>query len=198
VPRRVAPALRDRVQLPEGALEVVVDHHVIQLWPVPHVGGGVLQPALDHVFRVGAAAAQPAFELRARGRQYEDRTAFGQRAAYLLRALPVDLEDQVLPLGERGLDRAARRPVAVVEDARVLEELAPSGHRLELVLRDEEVVAAVGLVRALPARRVGDGELQRRHARHQRADERRLARAGGRRNDEQVAAAQGRDRAFHA
>ena len=84
------------LQLGQGPLEVVIDHHVVEFGPVGHVGGSVTEPALDHVLGVGAATPQAPLELVAGGRQDEDRVAFGQLRADLLRALPVDLENQVL------------------------------------------------------------------------------------------------------
>ena len=78
----------------------------------------------------------------------------GRATANLLRPLPVDFQDQVLAAGERRFHLAAGGAVVIVEDPRVLEKLAAPDHRFELVLRDEEVIATVGLGRPLRARRV--------------------------------------------
>ena len=69
-------------------------------------------------------------------------------AIELLRALPVDVEQHVAAGGERGLDRLARRAVAIAVHLGLFEQLVGVAHRLEAAPRDEMVVHAVDLARA--------------------------------------------------
>ena len=78
-----------------------------------------------------AALAQPRLELFARRRQDEDLDRLRQALAHLLRALPVDLEDQVAALGERRLDDALPRAVEVAEHVGMLDEFAGRDQPLE-------------------------------------------------------------------
>ena len=56
-----------RHEVVHGALEVVVDDHVVELVPVGHIADGVAQAAGDDLVRVGLAVAQALLEgLRAR------------------------------------------------------------------------------------------------------------------------------------
>jgi hypothetical protein len=55
----------DGLQLAERAAEVIVDDDVVELVPVPHVARRVAQAPLDDVLGIGAAPAQPPFELGA-------------------------------------------------------------------------------------------------------------------------------------
>ena len=62
--------------------------------------------------------------------------------------------------GQRRLDRRARRAVAMAEDGRMLQELAPVHHRVEALLRDEMIVLALDLAWRARPRRHGDGDFE--------------------------------------
>ena len=70
--------------------------------------------------------------------------ASGRRGAHLARALPVDLQQQLLAVRKRLLDRAHAGAVAVVEYPGVLQELVARDHLLETFHAHEMVVAARG------------------------------------------------------
>ena len=70
-------------------------------------------------------------------------SAIGRIGADLLRALPVDLQQHVVPFGAQRLHLRAAGAVEVAEHFRVLEKLAPVDHLLELCAVDEAVVLAV-------------------------------------------------------
>src|SRR3954471_6572066 len=86
----------DVAQLAFGGFEVFVNYTVFELVDVPQFFARVSQAALDHVFGVLAAGAQTPLELADRGRHNEDADALRMQRAPLLRALPVDLEQQVV------------------------------------------------------------------------------------------------------
>src|SRR5688572_5999072 len=184
----LAAAVKDGLELRECLVEVAVDDHVVEVPPARHLEDRFVDPARDRLFAVAAALAQPRLELGARGRQDEDLDRLRQPLADLRRPLPVDLEDQVAALGERGLDDAAARSVEVAEDVRVLDEFVRIPQALEIRALDEVVVLAVVLAGAGLARRAGDGERHRRAPAHQRPQEARLAGARGRRDDVETAA----------
>ena len=83
------------------------------------------------------------FQFLGGGRQDEDRDqVVARRLLQLLGALPVDVEQDVAPVGQRRLHRRARRAVEVVEDARVLQQLAVRHHGVVPGTVDEAVVDA--------------------------------------------------------
>ena len=69
----------------------------------------------------------------------------------LLRALPVDVEQDVAALAQRVLHRLLGRAVAIAEDMRPFDELAVGDHPVELGVVDEMIVDAVDLARAASA-----------------------------------------------
>ena len=109
--------------------------------------------------------------------------------AQLLRALPVDVEQDVLASGQGALDSGLGRAVGVAVDARMLEQLAAGRHPVEAGLVDEQVVDAVGLAGALRAGGDRDRQLQLRLQLQDPARERGLAGTGGRGHDQHQAAA---------
>jgi hypothetical protein len=82
-------------------------------------------------------------------------------------------------------DGLARRAVEIAMDLRPFQKLARIAHRLEATLRDEAIMDAVDLARAPGPRRHRDGQRQVESAiLQQHAGQRRLAGAGGRRQDQ--------------
>jgi hypothetical protein len=103
--------------------------------------------------------------------------------------LPVDLEDDVAPLGELLLHRPAAGAIEVVEDLRVFQELALGDQLLELRHAHEVVLAPRLLGRAPGASRMRDRNVKLWMALEQRLHQRRLPRPGRRSDYEQAATA---------
>ena len=104
--------------------KLAVDDHVVEVPPVRHLEGRFPEPARDRLIAVAAALAQPGLQLGARRRQDEKLHRLGQVLTHLIRALPVDLEDEVTALGKRRFDDAPARAIQVAEDVRVFDEFA--------------------------------------------------------------------------
>src|SRR5688500_11599373 len=173
--------------LPCGG-EVFVNYSVFELAGVRHLGLGIRQAALDDAFRVLAAAAQPALQLLQRRRQDEDADALRIKRAHLPRALPVDLEDEIVALLQRAVDALLRSSIPVAVHFGVLEEFAALAHGQKRRLVDEVVFAPVLLAGPRCARGVRSRQAQPRLVFEQRLDERGLARARRCRDDEQAPA----------
>src|SRR4051794_30769417 len=109
--QRLATALDDADQIADRPFEVVVHHDVVELIPVGHIPDRVPKAAGDYLFRVGAAVSEAFFQGSARRWQHEDGYALGQRLPYLLRALPIDFEDDVIPARKLRLHWTAPGPV---------------------------------------------------------------------------------------
>ncbi len=109
----------------------LVGHHVVVVLLPGQLDRGVALADLELVGGFGRARAQ-AFEQRLHRRRHDEHE---QRLLDplldLLRALDVDLQDDVATLGQRAADLVARRPVPVVVDLVGLEELASLAERLE-------------------------------------------------------------------
>src|SRR5258708_40358308 len=93
----LASRVQDTDQLTDGSLKVVVHNHVIKLFPMRHVPDGIPEPSGDDLFGVRAAVSQALLQGGLRRWQNEYCYALGQRLTYLLRALPVDFKDDVVP-----------------------------------------------------------------------------------------------------
>jgi hypothetical protein len=112
---------------------------------------------LDHTLDVLSTDAQSSFQLGYRWREDENACHIPARPfSQLLRALPVDVEQNVPPTLERRLDRRPRRPIAMAEYLRPFQELAHFDHGLEARCVDEMIVAAIDLARSLLACRHRD------------------------------------------
>src|SRR6185312_16696098 len=183
----LSPALHNPHEILDGPCEVIVDDHVVELVPVRHVSHRIPEAALDDSIRIRLAPAQSFFERGARGGQDENGATGRQGRAHLAGALPVDLQNDVVTLGQLGFYRRARRAIQIVEDARVLEKLTVPHRLLELRDRDEVVLPTRLLRRALRPRRVGNRHVQLGLALEQRFHERGLAGAGRRGNHEWLA-----------
>src|SRR6185503_6482097 len=175
-------------QLLLGGFEVFVNYSVFELAGVGQFLARGVHPAADDLVGVLAAAAHAALELLHRGGQDEDAHALRIDGAHLPRALPVDLQDQVVAARQRVGDHLLRRAVAVAVHVGVLEELAALLHGEESRVVDEVVVDAVLLAFPRRAGGIGDRELECRVVVHHRVDQRRLARPRRRGDDEEHAA----------
>src|SRR3989442_383801 len=172
-------------ELLPSVVEVIVNYSVFELAGVRQLLARVLHAALDDVLGILPAGAHAPLQLLDRRRQDEDADRVGIELAHLLRALPVDFEDQVVAALQRIEDQLLRSAVAVAVHLGALEKLAAAAHGEECRVVDEMVVDAVLLARARRSRGVRDGEPEARVFPHQRVDQRRLARPRRRGDDEQ-------------
>src|SRR5580700_10289090 len=114
----------DRLHEADAVLDVAIDDDVIVFRPVAHLGGRFGHARGDHLGAVLGAGPEPRFERAGAWRQYEHLDQIvGRGLVELLRPLPVDVGDDVTALGERRLDRRARRAIAMLEHGRVLKQL---------------------------------------------------------------------------
>src|SRR6266568_2460828 len=181
--------LHDGGKVPPGFFELFVNNNIIELSDVAYFLARVVQSPLDRLLGVLASRPQPALELgqhRDR-RKDEDAHRVGKGLADLPGALPVDFEHDVQSLRARFADPLARSAVAVSVHLRRFEELAAPEHLLEGLAVDEMVLAPVHLARARRPRGEGDREREPLVLGEHRAHQGRFARAGGRRDDEEVA-----------
>src|SRR3954469_14618687 len=172
-------------QLVPCGFEVLVNYSVLELGLVGQFFARICEALPDHRLGILAALAHAPLELLDRGRHDEDADALWIEPAHLLRALPVDFQHHVVAACQRLLDHLARGAVVVAVDLSTLEEFPCVAHAQECRLVDEVVFAAVLLARPRRARGVGDRELEARVVLEQRVDQRALAGAGGRGDDEQ-------------
>ena len=101
--------IEDRAHPPHALLEIAIDNHVIVFRPVAHFIGGFRHPRAHHFLAVLSARSQPLLECRDARRQDEDGDEIlAHRRLELLRPLPVDVTDDVMP----GLDPGIHRAVA--------------------------------------------------------------------------------------
>ena len=92
-----------------------------------------------------------------------------QSRAQLAEALPVNVEQNVLPLSQSGLDRAARRAVGTAEHLRIFEKFVRRHHGVERVLLNEMIVLTIHLAGARRAGGDADREMEFRVRRQQSA-----------------------------
>src|SRR5688500_1854597 len=137
-------------------LYVVVYYLVGELVTSRELALGGLKPGVDRVLRVRSATLQAAAKVGGIRRSDEHLHRLGHRRANLPRALHLDLEHDRAPLRQPALDLGAKRPVAVAAEGRELEEVAGLDAAVELVAREEVIVAPVLLPGARLAGRCRD------------------------------------------
>ena len=76
-------------------------------------------------------------------------TVSGECLAHLARALPVDVEHDVVSSRQHRTHRVTGSPVVPIEDPGMLEKRPGPHHRLELAPADEVVVDPVDLARSV-------------------------------------------------
>src|SRR5919204_351800 len=177
----------DFLELVQGPVEVVVDNRVVELRLECELALGDVQTLVDLALALGRAGTKPPFELlRARGGD-EDDNAVLHAVAHGERAARLDLEQRRGAVGDDPAQLGPKRARAVALAPRqldVLEEAALGEAPIELLFRDEPVVAPVVLAGPPRARGRGDGQLQLRHPLRQAPRERAFPLAGCAGDDE--------------
>src|SRR6059036_2161060 len=130
----------DLGELLPSVVEVIVNYSVFELAGVRQLLARVLHAALDDVLGILPAGAHAPLQLLDRRRQDEDADRVGKELAHLLRALPVDFEDQVVAALQRIEDQLLRSAVAVAVHLGALEKLAAAAHGEERRVVDKMVV----------------------------------------------------------
>src|SRR2546429_1399012 len=187
--KRQSRCAHDGGKVPPRFFKLFVYNNIIELGPVAYFLSGGAQPPLDRFFGVLSAPAQPALELlqdRGRGKD-EDAHRVGKGGSDLLGALPIDFEHDIQAPRARFGDPLLRRAVAVSVDLGRFQKLAALEHRLEGLAVDEMILAPVRFARARGPRGVGNRERELFVLGERGAHQGRLARARGRRDDEQIA-----------
>src|SRR5437868_8126921 len=90
-----ALGLDDLGELTPCGFEVFVNYTVFELALVLEFLARIVEPPPDHRVGILSPGTHAPLELLDRGRQDEDADARGVELAHLLRALPVDLENEV-------------------------------------------------------------------------------------------------------
>src|SRR5262245_59060252 len=91
-------------QLREREVEILVDEDVVEFRSVGDFAPGRQEPAVDHLFRVLATLMEALCKGIDRWWQDENPNGVGKGGLYLTRALPVDLEQDIVTLSHRLLD----------------------------------------------------------------------------------------------
>src|SRR5438552_3696837 len=159
-------AADDFLELVQSPLEIVVHDLVVELPFVLKLPLGDLEPLVDLPLALGRAGPEPLLELVAARRRDEDRHRAGDPVAHGERAAGLDLEQrrmaaagdplQLRPEGSRAVAFAPRK-------RHVLEEPVLGEAFVELIVRQEPVVAPVLLAWPAGSRRRRDGKLELRH-----------------------------------
>jgi 16S rRNA (adenine1518-N6/adenine1519-N6)-dimethyltransferase len=172
---------QNRLHLRERAIDIGIDDHVVVLGPVAHLVGGLAHARMDDLIGVLRSRSQPQLEVRNRRRQHEDADEIAIcLLTKLLRALPVDVEQNVAALDQSRLDWQPGRAIAISEHLRPFQQFAVLDHCVETRRVEEMVVAAVDLARPLLARRHRNRKLDARVSREELARQRGLAGPRGR------------------
>src|SRR5215210_1763297 len=170
-------------QLIGGPLETVVDDHMLELVPGAELSPSDLEPLLDLPGGVAATPDEPGTQSLEGWRRDEHLESVGERGPHLPRSLHLDLQHEpadapggVVASGprSRALDLRAGGAVAVARVGRVLQERVGGDPPLELLGRQEPVVAPVDLARTLRPCRGRDRKLEPRKAFAQGAYQRAL------------------------
>src|SRR5258705_2830457 len=103
---------KDRFDGFEGYSDIVIDDDVVVGVEMAHFVARLLHASADDVFRILRTGVQTLFQRCHRWRQdkYTD-DVVGRAAAQLLRALPVDVEQNIVPGGKGRFPRRAWRAV---------------------------------------------------------------------------------------
>ena len=88
--------MNDRFQIEKRRLEQGIDYNEVEMPGLRHLDAGVLHALGDHVGVVFAAPLQPLQQLLPARRQDEDQYRVREQLLDLQRALPVDLEHDVV------------------------------------------------------------------------------------------------------
>ena len=148
--------------------------------------GGFGHSAGDDGSGVLGAGPQALLECRkARGQHEDGDKIIPHLGGELLRPLPIEIANDVPPGGKCLIDWPAGRTIAITEDRRVLQQLAPGHHFVKTGLGNEPVIATIDFARTGRPRRHRDRQREVRILLDEAPCNRRLARPGRRREDKQ-------------
>jgi hypothetical protein len=88
----------------DGLLQMVIDHNVPITVSGGHLVSGVVKPTNDDIFAIAAALFETLREGIDRGRHDEDRDGLGVLRHQLVRTLHIDVQQQVVALGQHTVD----------------------------------------------------------------------------------------------
>src|SRR4051812_18374932 len=128
-------------------LEIVVDHHDVELVLRGHLDPGQVEPSPHALGVLRAAPGEPASQLVERRWCEEHEAGVRHRLTHQSGAPQLDLQQGGDTRRPPLPDRQLRRAVAVAGVRRVLEQLAGRDHPLELAGRHEVVLDAITLTR---------------------------------------------------
>src|SRR5579863_247527 len=188
VRQRPAPAgqalgAHNRLQAFDGLPQVIVDQNIVVFVVILNLTAGRDQTALDNLFFVFASVAQAPFQRLAVRRQNKNTDSLSEPVFDLLRALHVNIEQNVSSLSFCLAQHIPASSVVVAEYFGVLQKFIRVNHALELVARHEKVLLAIFLASPRQASGVGDGEVEVRNQLQQLGNQRGLARARRSGND---------------
>src|SRR5919198_4260820 len=149
--RPIQLAANEAFQLGERATEIVVHDPVLEGRLELELTVRGVEALFDLAGALGRPRPQPALQDRAARRRHEDRHRLRDPFLDGERAAGLDLEQRRVPTFADAVELRPERPGAVAGapgQLDPLEEVALGKLAVELVLRDEPVVAAVLLVRA--------------------------------------------------
>src|SRR5438552_1025559 len=100
-----ALGLQDRLNAAEARIQIAIDDDVVVLGPMAHFIGRLGHAARHLFLAVLGSGAQTTLEFAGRWRQDEDADQiFGRPLSELLGPLPIDVEEHIVPRGQRRLD----------------------------------------------------------------------------------------------
>ena len=182
--------MEDGEDLVVAGFNLVVDYDIVVAVPVADFGAGAVHSGSDDFGAIGPAAGQTALQFLQAGRQnkHPDDVLL-ILLVKLLGALPVDIEQIVLPLLQPGADLGLGGAIGMAENRGPFVEFVGFDHPVKLGLGDEVVVDSVDLARTHWPGGNGYRKGDLRIAIKQHPADRGLARARGRGQDEHQSAA---------
>src|SRR4029077_3230375 len=174
---------QDRLQRVDRFFQAVVNQNIVVFVVILNLTRGRDQPALDHLFRIQAAGAQPLLQFPAIRGHDEDAYGVSNSAFDLRCTLDIDVKQEVLSFLVGQGQKPARGAIVVAIELGMFEKFIFADHFFKFGRRHEEVLPSVLLAGARRPGGVRDGEFQTRHNLAHLIYQRRLARTGWRRND---------------
>ena len=134
------------------AIKVLVDNNIIEFEQMRDFIACVMQALRDDAAGVGGAVVEPRQQRLVGRRQNEDADGGRVHAAHLCRALPVDLQQDVVALGHARAHPQLRGAVVIAVYQRAFDKLAVGTHAFKLCNADKVVLTAIDFARTRRAR----------------------------------------------